>query len=73
METIVIEWDGRDMPTEMRELPPGRYVIEPLPENVSLTSEEDAGIRAAIDSLDAGGGTPLDEALRRLRARLATE
>jgi hypothetical protein len=28
----VVTWNGKDVPTELRELPAGRYVVEPIDE-----------------------------------------
>jgi hypothetical protein len=71
METVIMEWDGRKTPDVLRSLPPGRYLLEPLDEPPVLTPEERAGIMEAMDELDAGGGSPLEEALQRIQARLA--
>jgi hypothetical protein len=56
----VVDWDGEHVPAEMRSLPPGRYLMEPLDEAVALTPEEDEGIRAAMASLEAGRGCSLE-------------
>jgi hypothetical protein len=68
VEAVVIEWDGSEVPRELRELPPGRYLLEPLDELLLLTPEEDAGIQEAIEDLDAGNGIPLEDALAEIRA-----
>ncbi len=47
----VIDWDGRHIPQALRDLPPGRYAVEPLDDLPPLTEEEDAGLRAALMSL----------------------
>jgi hypothetical protein len=67
--SIVIDWDGRDVPEQMKELPKGRYVVVPVDE-ISLTEEEDAGLRAALDSADAGRTRPAEDVRRRLDAML---
>ena len=59
--TRVLDWDGENLPEEMRSLPPGRYVVAPAGEAVVLTSDEEAGLRRAIASLNAGRGRSLDE------------
>jgi hypothetical protein len=64
----IIEWDGTHVPEDLRKLPPGRYVIEYVEELDELTPGEDAGIRAALDDLEAGHGIPYEEAMRELRA-----
>jgi hypothetical protein len=63
----VIDWDGRNLPAEFRELPPGQYVVEPVDTPTGLSPEEEDGIIAALDELDTEGGLPLAEALREIR------
>ena len=71
----MIEWDGKNVPEDLRQLPPGRYLVGPAYElwDEELTPEEDAGIRAALDDLDAGHEIPYEEAMRELRAGLPSE
>ena len=73
MRAIVITWDGTHLPEELKQLPPGRYLVEPV-ENIEnledLTPEEEAGIRLAMDQIDAGQGVPLEEAIRQIRSRV---
>lgn len=57
----VVDWDGKNIPDEMRSLPPGRYLVEPIDEAVALTPEEEEGVRQAMASLEAGQGRSLDE------------
>ena len=73
MRATIIEWDGTQLPEELRKLPPGRYVIEYVEELDELTPEEDAGIRAALDDLEAGHEISYEEAMRELRAGLPSE
>ena len=55
-EPMVMEWDAGALPSELRallpaelrDLPPGRYVVEPLEDDGELTPEEEAGIQEAI-------------------------
>ena len=67
MEPKIITWDGKRIPDELRDVPPGRYAIAAIDEAPSLTDAEDAGIRAALDALDAGRGIPLADVVRELR------
>jgi hypothetical protein len=68
--SIVLDWNGQDlpdevreqMPAELRELPRGRYVLEPVDQVPELTDEEEAGIQAAIESVRSGKGVPLEAA-----------
>jgi hypothetical protein len=77
MTQYVVEWDGATFPSELRallptalrDLPPGRYVMEPLVDDDELTPEEEAGILEAIDEIEAGLGIPWEEAHRQLRAK----
>lgn len=66
----VVEWDGKNVPDEMRSLPPGRYVVEPIDEDISLTSDEEEGIRQAMASLEAGQGRSLEAVRNRVLSAL---
>ena len=76
-EPTVVDWDAARLPSEirallpaeLRELPPGRYVVQPLVEDDELTPEEEAGILEAIEEIQAGRGIPWEAALRELRDR----
>jgi hypothetical protein len=51
----VVRWNGKDLPDELRRLPPGDYVLEPVASaSPPLTPEEEEGIRKALASRDAG-------------------
>jgi len=52
----VLTWNGKDLPTELRKLPAGRYLVEAVDEVPALTEEEDEGLRQALASLRAGKG-----------------
>jgi hypothetical protein len=68
--SIVLDWNGQDlpdevrerMPAELRELPRGRYVLEPVDEIPDLTDEEESGIQTALESVRAGKTVSLEEA-----------
>jgi len=66
MDSRIIEWDGSHVPEELRQLPPGRYVVEPL--SAPLTIQEEQGILEALEDLDAGRGVPFDEAMSELES-----
>ena len=68
MEPKVIQWDGTHIPEGLRDLPPGRYAIERVDDVPSLTAEEEVGILAALDELDAGRGIPLADVIREIRS-----
>jgi hypothetical protein len=59
--TVVLNWDGKELPEELRELPKGRYVIAPVDAVPALTTEEEQGLEDALDALDRGEGVDLDE------------
>ena len=50
----VLTWNGKDLPTELRKLPAGRYLVEAVDEVPALT--EDEGLSQALASLRAGKG-----------------
>jgi hypothetical protein len=64
--TVVLNFDGKQLPEEMRSLPSGRYVLQSVDEVPVLTSEEEGGLEEAARSLDMGEGLAPDE----LRAAL---
>jgi len=65
----IVEWNGQNVPEEMRSLPPGRYVVEAMDETNTLTADEEDGIRQALASLEAGRGSPIEKVRERtLRA-----
>ena len=68
MELKVIDWDGTNLPAQLKELPPGRYAVESLESVLPLTAEEDEGLRAALDEMEAGEGVDVDDFIRELRA-----
>lgn len=63
----VINWDGRRVPDELRKLPSGQYAIAPVDQSPSLTDDEEAGVRAGLDELDAGRGIPVADVIREIR------
>jgi hypothetical protein len=77
LQSVVVDWDGTAipaelqalLPAELRELPPGRYVIEPVVDDDELTPEEEEGLLEAIAEDDAGLSIPWEEAHRQLRAK----
>lgn len=65
----IIRWNGSDVPDELRRLPAGRYVVEPLDEAPALTAEEEQGLAAALASLRAGQAIDHDVVRARMAAR----
>jgi len=53
--TRLVTWNSKDLPAEIRDLPPGRYVVEPFDsEAPALSPDEEAGIDAALASYRQG-------------------
>ena len=51
----VVTWNGKDVPAELRDLPAGRYVVEPVDDEApALTADEEAGIETALESYRQG-------------------
>ena len=51
----VVTWNGKDVPTELRDLPAGRYVVKPVDDEApALTPDQEAGIEAALESYRQG-------------------
>ena len=69
----VMTWNGKDVPSELRELPAGRYVLEALETDApSLSPGEEDGIERALASYRQGHAIDatrareiIDAALRR--------
>jgi hypothetical protein len=51
-KAVVVEWNGQDVPEQLRELPAGRYVLAPVDESIALSDEEEAGLIAALKSAE---------------------
>jgi len=64
VQATVIDWDGSNVPRELRVLPTGRYLVARLDDSTELTSEEDAEVRLGLDDLKAGNVVPLDQVIR---------
>jgi broad specificity phosphatase PhoE len=60
----VLEWNGRDLPEQLRELPAGRYVHLPFDELVELSPEEEAGLLSALERARAGVTSHADVMVR---------
>ena len=73
LRAIQIDWDGTHLPEGLRLLPPGTYLVQFVEDIHELPPEEDAGIREALDSIEAGHGIPYEEAMRELRAKYPSE
>lgn len=54
-------WNGKDLPQELHDLPPGTYVVESIDQPPLLTEKEEDGLSAALASLRAGKGRTLEQ------------
>jgi predicted transcriptional regulator len=52
----VLNWNGHDVPPELRELPAGRYVLAEY--DVELSAEQEAGLEEGLDEIDRGQTEP---------------
>ena len=68
MAEMVIHWDGKRVPKELRDLAPGRYALVPIDE-LELTPEEDAAVTEGLQDLDAGNTVPFEQVVREFEAR----
>jgi hypothetical protein len=66
--TRVVDWNGRDLPDELRSLPPGKYVVQQVEDAPALTPEEEEGLRAAMAALDAGEARGIQQVRDAVRA-----
>ena len=67
---VIVNWNGVDVPEELKALKKGRYVLVPVDEPPELTEEQEAGLEAAMASIRAGEGLSLEEALAQAKASL---
>ncbi len=67
---VIVNWNGVDIPEELKALKKGRYVLVPIDEPPEITEEQEAGLEAAIASIRAGEGLSLEEALAQAKASL---
>ncbi len=66
---IVVNWNGVDVPEELKVLKKGRYVLLPMDEAPELTEEQEAGLEAALASVQAGEGRTAADVLADLAKR----
>ncbi len=64
--SVVVKWNGKDLPAELAPLPAGRYVIEPVDDPPTLTAEEERGLEEALASLRDGRGIDGTDVRRRI-------
>ena len=69
---LVVTWNGSDLPEELRSLPAGRYVLEPIDDLPTLTPDEDAGLQTALDGIRRGEGVGSADVCQRVDAILTS-
>ena len=67
---VIVNWNGVDVPEELKALKKGRYVLVPVDEPPELTEEQEAGLEAAMASIREGHGLSREEAFAELKASL---
>jgi hypothetical protein len=67
---VVLNWNGEELPKELRALPKGRYILQPVDELRALTPEEDAGLIQALRSLRQGKGVDAETVFARVEGKL---
>ena len=67
---VIVNWNGVDVPEELKALKKGRYVLVPADEPPEFTEEQEAGLEAALASVRAGQGLSRDEAYAKVKASL---
>ena len=50
---FVVDWNGQDLPSELRELPAGRYVVEAV-DDAAFNDDEARGIELALEQYHRG-------------------
>ncbi|MBX3273868.1 MAG: hypothetical protein KF729_26625 [Sandaracinaceae bacterium] len=68
--STVVNWNGVELPDELRGVPKGRYLLVPVDDVPALTSEQEAGLEVALASVRGGGGVSRAEARERVDAAL---
>lgn len=68
--SLIVSWNGKDLPEALRSLPAGRYAVEPIDAAPPLSADEEAGLESALRSLREGKGVSADEARRAVEAKL---
>jgi len=68
--SVVLHWNGKDVPQELRELPEGRYVVDAVDLAPELSGEEEAGLEAGLESLRQGRGVDATAVFRRIEESL---
>ena len=62
----LLEWNGKDLPSELKNLPPGRYVVQSADVAPALNPEDEDALIDGLAQLDRGEGVPANEVYRQL-------
>lgn len=66
----IVSWNGADIPEALKDLPPGRYVIQPVEDVIDLDDHEQKGLEHGVRQLDRGETVSHDDAMSRARRHL---
>jgi hypothetical protein len=50
---LVMDWNGKDLPSELHDLPAGRYVVESA-DDAAFTDDEVRGVELALEQYRRG-------------------
>ncbi|HEX3480061.1 MAG TPA: hypothetical protein VHT91_33815 [Kofleriaceae bacterium] len=50
---LIVDWNGKDLPSELHDLPAGRYMVEAI-DDAALTDEEERGVELALEQYRRG-------------------
>jgi hypothetical protein len=50
---LIVDWNGKDLPSELQDLPAGRYMLEAV-DDAGLTEDEDRGVELALEQYRQG-------------------
>ena len=48
-----MDWNGKDLPSELHDLPAGRYMVEAV-DDTALTEDEERGVEHALEQYRRG-------------------
>jgi hypothetical protein len=68
--SVVLHWNGKDLPPELRALPEGRYVVDAVDLAPELSRDEEAGLEEGLESLREGRSVEADAVFRRIEESL---
>ena len=66
----VLHWNGKDLPRELRGLPPGRYLVEVVDVVPELSLADEEALAQGLDEIDRGETVPWKQVRADLDATL---